>query len=191
LKLPYINLPEFGFGVTGAAIATIIFQSVAFIIGFIILFSGAKNIKPSLKGLFRLSCEIDKKLITVGLPNRFKVFMRQLSAVMILYFASKYGTNAISAYTIGGRIFGFVFMPFFGLLMGGSAIIGQTLGAEKLAKVSGGMKTIITGLFLFILVAFSPELIALFSANRMVIENGTLLLRYSTLGLLFCHMGLE
>ncbi|MBO8160498.1 MAG: MATE family efflux transporter [Thermosipho sp. (in: Bacteria)] len=195
-EIPYVNLPGFGFGVTGAAIATIISQSVAFIIGFIILFSGIENIKPSLKGLFRLNCEIDKKLITIGLPNGFEVFMRQLSAVMILYFVSKYGIDVISAYTIGGRIFGFVFMPLFGLLMGGSAIIGQTLGAEKpvraekVAKVSGWMTTIITGLFLFILVVFAPKLIALFSANRMVIENGTLFLRYSTLGLLFLAYGL-
>ncbi|MDK2886254.1 MAG: hypothetical protein PWP54_812 [Thermosipho sp. (in: thermotogales)] len=195
------KVPIFGFnglklGVSGAAWATIISQSVAFLIGFYFLFSGIENIKPSIKGLFKLNLEIDKKLITIGLPNGFEVFMRNMSATIILYFISRYGTKAVSAYTIGGRIFGFVFMPIVGLLMGGSAIIGQTLGAEKVerakkvARVSGWMTAILTLIFVIIFVIFAPELMSLFTNDSEIIEIGVLFLRYSVLGLVFLGYGI-
>ncbi|OOC36796.1 multidrug transporter MATE [Thermosipho melanesiensis] len=190
-KLPIVNIRGFNMGVKGAALATIIAQSLAFLIGFYVLFSGRENIKPSFKRLFRLIFELDKKLILIGLPNGFEVFMRQLSAVVTLYFVAIYGEANITAYTIGGRIFGFVFMPLWGFLMGGSAIIGQNLGAEKIsraekiAKISGWFSVVFTAIFLIFILIYAPSLISIFSKEENIIESGALFLRYSTLGLLF------
>lgn len=195
-SVPFLNIKGLNLGVSGAAWATIISQTTAFLIGFYYLFSGVKNIKPSIKGLFKLNFEIDKKLIIIGLPNGFEVFMRNLSGVLIMYFVSVFGTNAISAYTIGNRIFGFVFMPLFGLLMGGSVIIGQTLGAEdvkraeKVAKISGWMTAFLTLIFVVAIFVFAPEIMKLFSNELDVIEIGVQFLRYSVLGLVFLGYGL-
>ncbi|WP_231450379.1 MULTISPECIES: MATE family efflux transporter [unclassified Thermosipho (in: thermotogales)] len=186
----------FNLGVSGAAIATIISQVFSFVVGFYILFSGVEGVRPRISGLFRLDFEIDKKLITIGLPNGFEVLMRNLSGVMILYFVSKYGKEVISAYTIGNRIFGFAFMPLFGILMGSSAIVGQSLGAEKVeraervSKIAGWLTTIVSLIFVCIIVIFSKEFIDLFSNDYEVIKNGVLFLRYSVWGLLFLAYGL-
>ncbi|MBB6061959.1 putative MATE family efflux protein [Thermosipho japonicus] len=195
-KIPVLKLKGLNLGVTGAAWATIVSQTVAFLIGFYFLFSGIENIKPSIKGLFKLNLEIDKKLIIVGLPNGFEVFMRNMSGTIILYFVSRYGTTAVSAYTIGGRIFGFLFMPLMGLLMGGSAIIGQTLGAEKIeraekvAKVSGWLTATLTFIFVILIVVFAPEMMQLFTKESEIIDIGVLFLRYSVIGLVFLGYGI-
>ncbi|ACJ75940.1 mate efflux family protein [Thermosipho africanus H17ap60334] len=195
-KVPILGLKGLNLGVSGAAWATIVSQTVAFLIGFYFLFSGIENIKPSIKGLFKLNWEIDKKLITIGLPNGFEVFMRNMSGAIILYFVSRYGTTAVSAYTIGGRIFGFLFMPLMGLLMGGSAIIGQTLGAEKVeraekvAKVSGWLTATLTFIFVILIVVFAPEMMQLFTKESEIIDIGVLFLRYSVIGLVFLGYGI-
>jgi len=190
-KIPFINLPGLGLGVKGAAVATIISQSIAFAIGFYILFSGKKGVKPSIKGLFKLNWEIDKKLLTIGLPNGLEVFARQMSMTIILYFVSIFGTSVVSGYTIAGRIFGLAFMPLVGLSMGGSAIVGQSLGAEKVdraektAKISAYTTTFLTLIFMIIVFLFSKNIIGIFSKDIEVIKYGSEFLVFSSFGLLF------
>ncbi|WP_206528148.1 MATE family efflux transporter [Marinitoga sp. 38H-ov] len=190
-NIPFVNVPGFGLGIKGAAIATIISQSIAFLIGFYILFSGKRGIKPSIKGLFKLNWEIDKKLLTIGLPNGLEVFARQMSMTIILYFISIFGTSVVSGYTVAGRIFGLAFMPLVGLSMGGSAIVGQSLGAEKIdraektAKISAITTTALTLIFMIIVFLFSENIIGLFSSDPEVIKYGSEFLVFGSLGLLF------
>jgi putative MATE family efflux protein len=189
--IPFTNIPGFGLGITGAAIATVISQSIAFLIGFYILFSGKRGIKPSIKGLFKLNWEIDKKLLTIGLPNGLEVFARQMAMTIILYFISIFGTSVVSGYTIASKIFGLAFMPLMGLSMGGSAIVGQSLGAERIdraektAKVSALTTTISTLVFMIIVFLFSKNIISFFSKDVEVIKYGSEFLVFGSLGLLF------
>ena len=44
-KVPFINIPGFGLGVFGAALATVIATSLSFAYGFIILLSGRREIQ--------------------------------------------------------------------------------------------------------------------------------------------------
>ncbi|GAB6188836.1 MATE family efflux transporter [Marinitoga arctica] len=190
-KIPFFNINGFNLGVKGAAVATIISQSIAFLIGFYILLSGRRGIKPSLKGIFKLNWEIDKKLLTIGLPNGLEVFARQMSMTIILYFISIFGTSVISGYTIAGRIFGLAFMPLIGLSMGGSAIVGQSLGAEKIdraektAKISAYTTTSLIFLFMIIVFFFSKNIIGFFTKEPDVIKYGSEFLFFGSLGLLF------
>ncbi len=143
--IPGTSLPGFNMGVFGAALATVISTVIAFLIGFNLLMSGKGKIKLNFKDLFKLNWEIDKKLLTIGLPSGVEVLFRQLSGMATIYFVSTYGTNALAAIGIGNKLFGFAFMPLVGFGMGSSAIVGQCLGANdvKRAKETARYATLI------------------------------------------------
>jgi putative MATE family efflux protein len=189
--VPFIGCPGAGLGIFGAALATVISQTLAFLTGFFLLFSGKRGIKPSLKKLFQLDKSLDKKLITIGLPNGIEIFLRNISMAAILKYVSIFGTAAIAAYGIGGRLIGIAFMPLVGLSMGGSAIVGQCLGAEDVSRakktchVSATLSASVMAFFTLVSVIWGKFFIGLFSDHPEVISIGADFLRYATFASLF------
>ncbi|MDK2945291.1 MATE family efflux transporter [Geotoga petraea] len=189
--VPLLNIPGFNLGIFGAAVATIISQSIAFFMGFYILFSGRKGIKPSLKGLFRLNYHMDKELMTIGLPNGIEVFLRNISNTLVLGFVALYGNSAIAANGIAGRIFGFAFIPLIGFSMGGSTVVGQSLGAnmversEKTTKIASLVSSSFMIIFTVVVVFFGNNIMSLFTQDPEVIKHGTEFLIYGSFGLVF------
>lgn len=190
-KIPLLNINGFNLGIFGAAVATIISQSIAFLIGFYILFSGKRGIKPSLKGLFKLNFHLDKELITIGLPNGVEVLLRNISNTLVLSFVAIFGNTAIAANGIAGRIFGFAFMPLIGFSMGGSAVVGQSLGAnmversEKTTKIAALVSSFFMIIFTVVVVFFGNDILSLFTQDQQVINYGTDFLIYGSIGLVF------
>lgn len=137
-RVPHINIPGFGLGVFGAALATVIATSLSFAYGFIILLSGRREIQISFRGLFSLDREIDLSLLRIGLPSGINLFVRQLSGAIIMKFVSIYGPIAIAIAGIGAKMNQLANMPIFGFTMGGSALVGHALGrgSVKDAKVT-------------------------------------------------------
>lgn len=188
-KVPGTGIPGFGLGVFGAAVATVIAQTASFLFGFYILFSGREGVKPRLSGLFRLDRNIDKKLLTIGLPTGLEGFFRNLAAVVVLKFVAFYGTTAVAAVGVTGRLFGLAFMPLVGLSMGGSAMVGQNLGADNVGRARATAKTAaLIGfffMFVFALIAFfAGELvISIFNSDPEIISYGASFLKYGSLGI--------
>ena len=137
-KVPFINIPGFGLGVFGAALATVIATSLSFAYGFIILLSGRREIQISFRGLFSLDREIDLSLLKIGLPSGINLFVRQLSGAIIMKFVSIHGPIAIAIAGIGAKMNQLANMPIFGFTMGGSALVGHALGRGSVqdAKVT-------------------------------------------------------
>lgn len=189
--IPGTHIQGLNMGISGAAISTILSQGIAFIIGFYLLFSGKRGIKPSIFKLLKLDLEMDKKLITIGLPNGLEVFARNLSMVVILKFVSLFGTTVVAAYAVGGRLFGFVFMPLMGLSMGASSIIGQSLGANlikrasKTAKLTAILASAITFAFMLLVIFKGTSLISFLNNDPQVISYGKDFMIFSSIGLIF------
>jgi len=188
-KVPGTGIPGFGLGVFGAAVATVIAQTASFLFGFYILFSGREGVKPKLSKLFRLDRNIDKKLLTIGLPTGLEGFFRNLAAVVVLKFVAFYGTTAVAAVGVTGRLFGLAFMPLVGLSMGGSAMVGQNLGVDNVDRARSTAKTAaLIGfffMFAFALIAFfAGELvISMFNSDPEIISYGASFLKYGALGI--------
>jgi len=177
-KVPLLNVPGFGMGVSGAAIATVISTCVAFIWGFLLLTKGVGNVKISLKGLLTLDKQIDLKLLTIGLPSGIEMLMRNLSHTVLLKFISRYGTSALAAFGIVSRLFGLAFIPLVGFSMGTSAIVGQNIGAENIKRAE---KTVLLAVLfgmlfvsIFVVVSnvFPERVVSLFVQEKDVITVG-------------------
>lgn len=189
--LPEITIRGLNMGVFGAALATVISVVIAFSIGFWILMSGRTKVKPSIKKLFKLNLSIDVKLLTIGLPTGLQMFTRNFASLLTLKFISFYGTTAVATAGIGGRLFGFAFMPLVGFGMGSSAITGQCLGNNnvKRAKSTANFAALINAVSMVIIslvaLLFPKQIMHIFIPNTEVINIGATMIRVATPGLIF------
>jgi len=193
--IPGTSIPGLGMGLFGAALATVVSQTLAFLIGFLYLFSGKAGVHPRFKRLFRLHWGIDKKLLTIGLPNGIEQFQRTLAGAIVLIFVSVFGTQVIAATGVAGRIFGLAFMPLVGLSMGGATIVGQNLGAENVdrahhvAKNAGllGMGSML--LFTVVCWTMGGAIMRLFNPDPEIVRTGAEFLRFGSIGLTILAYG--
>ena len=176
--IPGTSLPGLGWGIQGAAIATVFSTFIAFSVGLFLLLTGKSYVKISFSGLFSLNKENVKKLIIIGLPSGLEMFFRQGGQFLLLKFVSFYGTNALATFGIGMRLFNVVFLPLLGLAMGGSAVAGQNLGANQINRThrtalwTAFIGSIITGIIAAVTVIFPEQIIRLFVNNNQVVEIG-------------------
>lgn len=192
--IPGTSIPGFGLGVFGAALATVISITVTFVVGFSFILSNKTKVKINPRRLLKLNFEIDKKLLTIGLPTGAENLLRNLVGIVTLKFVAIYGTDAVAAMGIGNRLFGFAFMPLLGLGMGSSSIVGQCLGGEALkrakstatyAALYGGIMMILVSILTYI---FPAEIMEIFIKDESVIAIGIPMLRIITPGLIMASV---
>lgn len=189
--IPGTNLHGLGLGVFGAGLATVITISLSFIYGFGLILRGKTPVKIKARNLFKLNWEIDRKLLLIGLPNGVEVLLRNLVNIFTLKLITTYGTSAVAAMGIGGRLFEFTFMPLVGLAMACSTIVGQCLGEENVdrakltAKLAAGYGAIIMGISSLVVLIFPEQIISLFIRDAQVIAIGVDMLRIVMPGFVF------
>lgn len=190
-KIPGTNIPGFNLGVFGAALATVISTVIAFSFGLYILLKGNSKIKISFKGLFKLDWEIDRKLLTIGLPTGIEVLMRNLSSMITLKFVSVYGTATVAAIGIGIKLINFTFTPIMGISSGSSTIVGQALGANKVdkaketAKFAALVDMIMIGVIAIISLLVPRQIMEAFIDDLEVIEIGIPMIRILITSMIF------
>ncbi len=175
----------FGWGVQGAAIATILAEIVS-MVWQLVIFSNQKELIHLEKGTYRLDKKIVRDTIAIGLSP----FLMNLTACFIVILVNnrlhQYGGDlAIGAYGITARI-AFVFvMIVMGLNQGMQPIAGFNFGAKQYPRVTKVLKLTIGGATLITLTGFLiGELIpapvcAIFTSDKTLIEISTNAMRIS------------
>jgi putative MATE family efflux protein len=180
-----------GLGIAGAAYATVISQTLAFFVGLYILMSGRTFVKIGFKKGIYFVRSLDVKLLTIGLPTGIEGLLRNLGSFLIMRFIASYGVGVVAAYGICTRIVGLISMPIFGLQMGTSVIVGQSLGcsdidrAEKAGYLTAGLSfwiLLAAGAVLFV---FPANIMSIFTDSAEIINIGIVFLRYFAVAALF------
>lgn len=193
--VPRTNIPGFGLGVFGAALATVISTMVAFVIAFYMLLQQKDKVDIQFKRMFKLNKEMDKKLITIGLPNGLEMLTRNVSGLITLKLVHYYGTAAVATLGIGMKLFNFGLMPLIGLTMGAGAMTGQALGDENVERAEETVKTAArVGLFFsmifgFIAMMYASWIIRLFTDDPEVIRLGEQMIRIFAPSLMVLALG--
>ncbi len=131
LQTTLFNMTGFtGFGVQGAAIATVLSRGIGAVIGFVILFSGRVGIHLSREDVIP-EPETIKKIVRIGGPASIDMSMRALGITFLTAIVSMAGDPAVAAFGIGNRLNSLVFLPSIGLAQGTTTVVGQNLGADK------------------------------------------------------------
>lgn len=183
------------FGVTGAAIATLIAQALAAIIGLGIIFSGRYHIAIKLKNLIP-DWGLIKTMFRLGLPASIEQSAQSIGVLVMTFLVASFGTATIAAYGIGGRVLSFVIIPAIGFAQATTTIVGQNIGARKheraketgivAAKISFAILTGI-GVIFFL---FAEQIATVFIPDGgQAVEEAATLIRIMSLS--FGFMGVQ
>ncbi|TYB81563.1 MAG: MATE family efflux transporter [Kosmotoga sp.] len=185
----------FDMGVRGAAIATVIAQSVTslyllayFIRGKSLLTIKLRHLKP------------DKLIIKESFAIGSSAFARQIAGsvlgVIINNLLISYGGDiSVAVFGVINRLFMVFLMPMFGINQGFMPILGFSYGANKISRAIKAIKlstfwaTIISiGAFLVIYL-FPSALLSMFSNDEVLLEQGVKTIRI--VGLLLPFVGIQ
>lgn len=130
----------FGWGIRGAAIATILSQAMAMCWQFY-LFSDKSQLLHITNGIFRLQKDLVKGIIGIGISP---FSMNACSCLVVIFINTtlvKYGGDyAVGAYAIGNRIVFMFFMVCMGINQGMQPIAGYNFGAKKYDRMMRVLK---------------------------------------------------
>lgn len=191
-----------GFGVQGAAIATILARGVGAVIGIWLLLSGSVGITISVAD-FAPDPETIRRIFSIGAPASLEVSTKALSVTILTALVAIAGAEAVAAYGIGSRVTSMVVLPALGLARGVETVVGQNIGAGQVDRAKQGVRlaiAIVVGCFLVFGVGvylLAPLVVSIFVTGMgaaAVVEIGTEYLRivaasYVFLGMFFVVQG--
>lgn len=167
----------FGWGVAGAAWATVIAQGLSFVGGLAYLNRRNRFLRLDLKAL-RFDREIFKQSVRIGLPTGIQQTMVSLGMMALTRIVNGFGTATIAAFSAASRLDSFASMPAMNLSQAISTFTGQNMGAGKTERVKRGhLSAVIVGAGISVAVgasvmAFGPSLMGLFTPDAEVIALG-------------------
>ncbi len=127
-----------GFGVQGAALATILSRGIGAVIGVWLLLSGSVGITISPSDL-RPELDTVRDLVRIGAPASVEISTSALSTTILTALVAIAGAEAVAAYGIGTRITSMVILPALGLARGVETVVGQNLGARQSERARRGV----------------------------------------------------
>ncbi|MCM5664366.1 MATE family efflux transporter [Galbibacter mesophilus] len=127
----YGSIP--GYGVAGAAIASIITQGVSAVAGMLILFKGKRGIKVRFSYM-KLDWEWIKNLFVLGIPSSLDQSSRAMAMTAMIMLVTAFNSEIVAAYGIGARILSLVIVPALGLSIATTSLVGQNIGAGRIDR---------------------------------------------------------
>lgn len=185
----WLGLPKMG--VAGAAIATVIGQWVAALVGLLFNLKYNKELTLKVRKL-KPNLPIIRQMLFIGIPS---IIMSAIGSVMTFSlnkilepFAQE---QAVAVFAIYFKLQSFVFMPVFGLNNGMVPIIAYNLGARKRSRMIKTLKLsaiYATGIMLVGLLIFQTApgfILELFNAEGMMLQTGIRVFRVISLCFVF------
>lgn len=180
LMFGWRGLPELG--VTGAAIATVVSQTVACAMALGALGRGASGVHVPMRG-WRWQGDRAANVIRIGLPSSGQMLARSLMMMVLMGVVAGCGTETVAAYGIGMRYHMIVLMSAFVLGNAAGTMVGQNLGAGRsdravrVAWAAAGIESCIMLGTAVVLAAAAGPLIRVFDPSPGVVAIGASYLR--------------
>jgi len=183
-------------GITGAALATAIGQTVGFAILFIFYLMKKTVIRFSLSHVAK-EISVYKTFIINGMPSFFRQGLASIAAVALNHQAAAFGDGAVAAMSIVGKIFMVVFCALIGFGQGFQPVAGYNFGAKEEGRVKSACKfTLAAGTVGMVIMGFfvffsAPWLMGQFgTGEKQVEEVGIMALRMQSLAMPFMPLGI-
>ncbi len=128
-----------GFGVQGAAMATLIARGSSAFYFLYVLVSNKLGFTVHIKD-FKPDFRMIKKILTIGLPGSLGQSVTSVGFAFIMSVVSGFGTTVISIYGVGQRVLSMVTMFAIGMSLATATMTGQFVGADKPEKAEETVK---------------------------------------------------
>ncbi len=200
---PVLIFGKFGMpalGVMGAAIATLLAQGLAAVIGVGLLFSGRYGIHLRWS-LFRPDVAFMKRAFHLGYPASIEQSARGFGMTVMIFLITSFGTVATASFGVAVNVINVVVVPAMGFSMATSTLVGQNIGnnnlprAERVAQLASLVTFSALSVAGIIAFAFAHSIVGFFvPAAPAVIVEGAHLLRivawsFGFIGLQFALTG--
>ncbi len=168
---------RYGWGIQGAAYATVLSQAIAFIAA--IVFLNRKH--PVVNVSFRkyiFDRKIFKASLRIGLPSGLQQTFVATGLIALYGIVNRFGTSTIAAYSVATRIDSFASLLAMNFAAALAAFVGQNVGANKPERIKAGLRSTwlmtsaISVSFTLIIYFFGHDLMALFTPDKEVIRIG-------------------
>ena len=127
-----------GMGVAGAAIATVISQLAACVIGFWYMYRKYELLRFSAREL-RLEPAVAGRILRVGLPMALQQSIVSCGFLFLQKLVNYYGESMIASYTVASRMENILMIPILGIQSTMATYAGQNMGAKLPERVSRGL----------------------------------------------------
>ena len=196
IVLDIVLIANFGMGIRGAAIATVISQGVSGILCIIYIYKKCKILIPK-KEHFKFDKELYKELLGQGLSMGVMIMIVSAGTVVLQTAINGLGYLIIAGHTAARKLNTFSMIPITSLSMSLATFVSQNKGAKKDSRIREAVRysniiAIVWGVTVtVILIFFAPFLMRALSGSSepTVIDNGVryLLINspfYAVLGIL-------
>lgn len=177
IGLDLLFIVKLGWGIEGAALATIIAQGAAFAVAVVYLNHNHDLIRFNIRE-FSFDFEIFKQSLRIGLPTGLQQTFVALGMTALLGIVNGFGTNVVAAYTAAGRIDSLAVIPSMVFSQALSTFVGQNIGAGKVERVRRGLwRTLLMAsgvavVMSVLLILFKYPLMTLFTHDPAVVRIG-------------------
>lgn len=173
-------------GVEGAAISSVISRILAAIVFFWLLYQ-ALEVRIKIQDYYTFTKEYITKILKIGIPSALEQVLYQTSQIVLLYYVTYIGAEALSArqYAVNISMFTYLFAMAIG--MGTAILIGRYVGAGEKDRAYQSVWFSVKSALIFTLIMvtlvtlFREQLIGLFTDNEEIIQIGASVLLLSVL----------
>lgn len=175
--LDLLFIISFGWGVAGAAWATVISQGAAYFMAIWYINRKVKILDINLLKL-KFDTKIFKLCIKYGLPTGIQQSFVAFGAVALSTLVNGFGVDVVAGYSAGIRIDNLALVPGMNFSMALSSFAGQNIGAGRFDRAAQGLrKTLIFSSITCVIITLSivlwgRDILLLFNSDAQVISVG-------------------
>ena len=169
--LDLLFVKEFGWGVQGAAAATMISHAVAATLTGLYVFRFNRNIDIKKEDL-RLKKEIALKQIKLGIPVSLQFTITSVGSMALQSAVNSFGANVMAGFTAAARVENLTNIPMSGFGVAAQTFTGQNYGAENYNRIIKGSRlllltSVLTSVVMSLVLFFAgPFLVSLFMSEQ-------------------------
>ncbi|MCL2497971.1 MAG: MATE family efflux transporter, partial [Symbiobacteriaceae bacterium] len=175
--LIYGNFGIPAMGITGAAIATVVSQTVGAIMALIIFFNFQDNLQVDFTN-FRIKVEEIKEVFNIGVPAASEQLLMQFGQIALAGLIGSMGAVEFAAHNQGATAESISYMPANGFGIATTALVGMSIGvgsvslAERYVKVLSKWNMMLTAVTASFLLFFPRQIFSLLTNDQNVINLG-------------------
>lgn len=139
--LDMLFVKTFGWGVEGAAVATLISHFTACLLNGIYIMKFNKEVNIT-KNDLRIHGRTALRQISLGIPVSLQFTMTSIGSMCLQSVVNSFGTSVIAGFTAAGRVEGLTNIPMSGLGVANQTFVGQNYGAGNYGRIRKSVKQI-------------------------------------------------
>ena len=153
-----------GWGVLGAAIATVVAQGISALLCYIYMYRHFEVLRSTAEER-RFRSRHARTLLAIGVPMGLQFSITAIGSIMLQSANNALGSACVAAFTAGVRVKMFIISPFESLGMAMATYTGHNYGAVKPERIWQGIKAsagmmIAYAVFAFLVLFFGADLFA-------------------------------